>query len=108
MGTGGYGEVREAINLKTGKPCAIKFVSEKGLGSLPDELLAMEIRHRNVLSLNQTGTDFLKYADGRQEKKHFLEMDVADGGELFDWIAHGGRFDEDLGRYYFSEAMRGI
>ena len=68
----------------------------------------MEIRHRNVLSLNQTGTDFLKHADGSQEEKHFLEMDVADGGELFDWIAHGGRFEEDLGRYYFSEAIRGI
>ena len=65
LGTGGYGEVREAINLKTGKRCAIKFVSEKGLGTLLDELLAMEIRHRNVLSLNQTGTDFLKDADGR-------------------------------------------
>jgi serine/threonine protein kinase len=108
LGTGGYGEVREAIHLKTGRHCAIKFISEKGLGSLPDELLAMEIRHRNVLSLNKTGTDFLIDADGRQEKKHFLEMDVADGGELFDWIAHGGRFDEDIGRYYFSEAIRGI
>lgn len=35
-------------------------------------------------------------------------MEVADGGELFDWIAHGGRFEEDLARYYFTECIKGI
>ena len=108
LGTGAYGEVREAIHLKSGRHCAIKFIDEKGLKSLQDELLGMEIKHRNVLSLNTYGEDFLKDPNGNQEKKHYLEMDVADAGELFDWIANSGLFEENLTKYYFSEAIKGI
>ena len=28
LGTGAYGEVREAVKLKTGEACAIKFIGE--------------------------------------------------------------------------------
>lgn len=35
-------------------------------------------------------------------------LELASGGELFDFIALSGRFEEPLARYYFKEFMTGL
>jgi serine/threonine protein kinase len=35
-------------------------------------------------------------------------LELADGGELFDWIKWTGRFEEPLARYYFHQLISGL
>jgi serine/threonine protein kinase len=35
-------------------------------------------------------------------------LELASGGELFDFIANSGRFEEPIARYYFKQFMEGL
>ena len=35
-------------------------------------------------------------------------LELASGGELFDFIANSGRFEEPIARYYFIQFMEGL
>lgn len=37
-----------------------------------------------------------------------MVLEIATGGELFDFIANSGRFPEPLARYYFKQFMNGL
>ena len=45
-------------------------------------------------------TEFVDAKDNKEMKK-FIVTEIADGGELFDWISIGGKFEEPLARFYF-------
>ena len=38
----------------------------------------------------------------------YIVLELALGGELFDFIAISGKFDEPLARYYFKQFMDGL
>jgi serine/threonine protein kinase len=42
------------------------------------------------------------------EKKRFVVLELAYGGELFDYIAQSGYFSEPLARHFFKEIMIGL
>ena len=102
LGKGGYAEVYEGADVQTGERVAIKFVNEKGLVLIKDEINAMmSIQHENVLrgiefSINEH--DFTDQNGHKQEKVNYLITELAREGELFDWICFGGCFQEPLAR----------
>ena len=54
------------------------------------------------------GNDFYRKKNGSSEKRYYIALEIAEGGELFDYIASGGRFPEPLARYYFKQFMDGL
>lgn len=34
--------------------------------------------------------------------------EIAEGGELIDWLIHGGRFEEPVARFYFRQLIDGM
>jgi serine/threonine protein kinase len=38
---------------------------------------------------------------GKVTTVSFIVLELASGGEIFDYIANSGRFDEKIARYYF-------
>jgi serine/threonine protein kinase len=39
---------------------------------------------------------------------NYIVLEIAQGGELFDFIAQSGRFSEPLARHFFKEFMSGL
>lgn len=69
---------------------------------MEEEILAMtEIKHPNVLRAIEIGENYMVDAKDNKEMKKFIVTEIANGGELFDWISIGGKFGEPLARFYF-------
>ena len=48
------------------------------------------------------------YPNGKHEKVIYIVLELAKGGELFDYIAVGGRFSEQISRFYFKQLIDGL
>lgn len=71
----------------------------------------LTIEHQNVLKcieFSQNAHDFTDKDGYTQEKVNYLVTELAAEGELFDWIAAGGRFEEPLARLFFNQMISGI
>jgi serine/threonine protein kinase len=38
----------------------------------------------------------------------YIVLELALGGELFDFVANSGRFEEPVARYYFKQILEGL
>ena len=54
------------------------------------------------------GQDYYIKKNGSKKKVEYIVLEHALGGELFDFIAHTGAFDERVARYYFIQFMNGL
>lgn len=54
------------------------------------------------------GTAIYKKNSGKQKEVSYIVLELALGGELFDFIANSGRFEEPIARYYFKQFMEGL
>lgn len=45
---------------------------------------------------------------GKSRKVDYIVLELGQGGELFDFIAISGRFEESLARYFFKQFMEGL
>ena len=62
----------------------------------------LELKHPNILNLVEYSKDgVVHHPNGKQEKVIYIVLELAKGGELFDYIAVGGRFSEAVARFYF-------
>jgi serine/threonine protein kinase len=67
----------------------------------------MYLKHQHVLEIIDHGTlDYVKPHKTRQVD--FIALQLAERGELFDFISVSRRFDERLARFYFRQFMDGL
>ena len=59
-----------------------------------------QLAHPNVVKQIDYGISFYKKG-GVEKPFKFIALELCKGGELFDFIAHGGPFSERACRYYF-------
>jgi serine/threonine protein kinase len=64
--------------------------------------------HTNVIQLLDKGVALYEKGKGKDEEVTYIVLEIAQGGELFDFIAQSGRFSEPLARHFFHEFMMGI
>eukprot|EP00755_Sulcionema_specki_P012954 Sspe_Gene.52730::Locus_29195_Transcript_1_1_Confidence_1.000_Length_1790::g.52730::m.52730 len=90
LGHGSFGEVKYAVNSKTGEQAAVKICvkqaldSKRGREQLQREIANMKaLKHPNVLAL---------YEVFETPHNFYLVMELASGGELFDLIQDHKRF----------------
>ena len=61
-----------------------------------------KLQHPNVIRQFEHGSDNYKRADGSVKRKlEYIVLEIAKGGELFDYVANSGELNEDEARYYF-------
>jgi serine/threonine protein kinase len=71
------------------------------------DLLYVEVKamaclnHENIVNQLQYGTDMYIKSSGKQKEVSYIVLELAAGGELFDFISASGRFEEPLARYFF-------
>ena len=54
------------------------------------------------------GIGIYEKTNGSKQEVQFIVLELALGGELFDFVAISGRFNEPLARFFFFQFMRGL
>lgn len=113
LGEGGFSQVRLGTHEKTGELAALKILHKKSGDSrnaserkqVETEIDAMKkIQHKNVLQMK----DFDMNLTFRDKEVILIVLELAPGGELFEYLSFTGAFSEIVTRTYFHQLMYGI
>jgi len=67
------------------------------------------LSHPNIVNLIEYSEDgIVKKSNGREEHVIYIVLELATGGELFDYVATTGRFSESIARFYFKQLIEGL
>lgn len=118
IGRGASCKVKLGNDLESGRPVAIKIMKscldEKLKALIMNEVSAMDVlSHENIVKQMEYGLGQIVNKDENDVVKeikdvNFIVLELAEGGELFDFIANTGRFGESLARYFFIQFMNGL
>lgn len=106
-----------AVEPSTKNYVAIKIL-KKGNPRLDDkflELVMTEVQtmdglsHPNILNMLEYSKDgVVKKSNGQSEAVIYIVLELAQGGELFDFVAQTGRYSEHVARFYFNQLLDGL
>jgi len=117
LGEGANSKVKLAIDPQNNKKYAAK-VFKKGDPSLDKKFLDMmheevsvmrNMHHKNLINIvdyNEHGQKIKK--NGDKVDVIYIVLELAPGGELFDYVAISGKFSEPIARFYFKQFMDGL
>ena len=65
--------------------------------------------HQRIVKLKDFGDeDYVNERTGRTKKVFYIATELAQGGELFDFLSISGKFSEPIARYYFKQLLEGL
>jgi serine/threonine protein kinase len=114
LGSGAFSTVKLAKHKATGELVALKVIKDDALKnqmtleSFKNEIEIMqEISHPYLVNLKGYTTEGNFKSETGEEKTNviYLNLELAKGGELFDFIAQTGSFSEPVARYYFHQII---
>lgn len=110
--------VKLAKDMKTGTEVALKIMktdvnkskNTKLLDLFYNEINTMKtLDHPNVLKvLGHSERAVAEKTDGSKIVINYMALELAKGGEIFDFIAESGRFSEKVARYYFHQLISAL
>jgi serine/threonine protein kinase len=120
LGSGGYSKVKLAQHSETGEYFAIKIMKDsneehhrKMIESVISEVKTMSQFKKedhpfivNLVEYNREGV--LEKDNGAQRRVFYIVLELASGGELFDFVASTGAFSELVARYFFRQLIEGL
>lgn len=114
LGEGASCKVKLAVDTRNGTKVALKLmndIQDKEIHQLLVTEIEMcsKLQHENVIRQYEYGSaDYIR-ADGSVKRKcEFIVLEIAKGGELFDYVANSGPFSEDEARFYFKQLLGGL
>jgi len=117
LGEGGYARVKLGTHVDTGEKVALKVLIKKHLKTETTEFRQVKreiealslLKHPNILRMHSVNWD-AKYPkkDGTFQDVLLIVLELAEGGELFDFLSYTGCFNEKIARTYFHQLMDGL
>jgi hypothetical protein len=117
LGEGGFARVKLGTNKETGERVALKVLAKKNLDTSSTEFKQVKreidaltiLQHPNILRMHEADWN-AKYprADGELQDVLLIVLELAGGGELFDFLSFTGCFDERVARTYFHQLIAGL
>lgn len=113
LGEGASAEVWEASSLNGNGRYALKCIklagtpekNENSLNLLENEYKALvELESSGIIGIREIGKGFIQEM-GVEIPVMYLVIELANGGELFDYVAHTGPFSEILARNYIKSLI---
>lgn len=113
LGEGGFSQVRLGTHERDGRKVALKILEKKPGNSVnsterkqvESEIDAMKkITHKNVIQL----VDFTLDMVYKKKNIILVVLELAPGGELFEYLSFTGAFEEPLARSYFHQLVEGL
>ncbi|EAR92948.2 Serine/Threonine kinase domain protein (macronuclear) [Tetrahymena thermophila SB210] len=117
IGEGRYAKVKLGIDMETKKKVAIKIMREQSITDESSlELFINEVKILNQVTPNPNIVQLQrvclngKYTkcDGREFGVLYYVMKIAENGELFKFLMHTSKFEEDLARFFFKQILESI
>lgn len=102
--------VKLAIDKESQKTYAVKILKDGFTKYLQNEIQTLErVQHPNMVNL----IDFLPKADylkknGTTKKVTAIVIELAEGGEMFEFLFQTGRFSEEITRFYMAQILDSI
>ena len=117
LGSGANSKVKLGQHKDTKNFFAIKIL-KKGNPNMDSKFLELvmtevetmsKLQHPNIVNLIEYSKDAnVEKEDGTKQPVICIALELATGGELFDYVALTGRFQEDVARYYFKQLIDGL
>lgn len=114
LGSGLNSKVKLGQDITTGKNVAIKIMKndalkqESNLKAMKTEYeVLLQLKHPNIirlLELEDSGT-YRKKNGKVKTGTVYAALELAENGEIFDYLANTGRFSEPVARYFFKKMM---
>ena len=107
LGEGGYSKVYLGHGPEgPSKAVAVKVI--KSFKGKEGEVMQEEVdnikglEHAHIIKLLEFGkdADIVKHPSGKAKKCSYIVLELAAGGEIFDFVAETGCFSEEVCRYY--------
>merc|ERR1711988_1460666 len=106
LGHGAFGRVKLVKHLSNGSTYALKCQAKKAIveNSLQEHILMersilMKLDHPFVLKL---------FSSLQDSKYVYFVLEILLGGELFTWLRNMGRFEENAGKFYGGQVVKGF
>ena len=106
LGVGGSCKVKVAED-NTGSKYAMKTFTKvkKYKRQIAAEIETLtRIKHPHIVNMIEHGNGL----DRHEHPFHYILLELANGGSMFDYAAYSGRFDEVFARHYFLQLMEGL
>jgi serine/threonine protein kinase len=115
LGSGLQGKVKYGVHTATGEQVALKIIDKKQLRArelqnLQREIMSLKVaQHDNVIGLRALDLN-ARYPkkDGSSKEVILIVLEMASGGELFDFMMFTGSFSEEVARTYFRQLASGL
>jgi serine/threonine protein kinase len=76
---------------------------------IKNEVTAMQaLDHKHLVKLVDFDLEGKYSSEGKEKKRTFMVLELALGGELFDFICDGQRLDEKTCRYFYKQIIEAI
>lgn len=115
MGKGMQASVRRGKDLQTGVQVALRVVDRRQLTPAKLQKLEQEINmmkivsHPNVISLKHVEMDIeWQRLDGSTKRVAMMVLELADNGELFDYLMYSGHFSDEITRAYMRQLVSAL
>jgi len=68
-----------------------------------------KLNHENIVNLIEYDKEgILEKSNGERKTVFYIVLELASGGELFDYVAQTGAFSEKVARFYFKALINGL
>jgi len=103
LGTGSYGHVRLGTHVVTGEQFAIKTLKDaQNRKGIQREIAILKLLdHPNIVKLHDV-------IEEQKTGTFYLILELASGGELFDYIVARGKLKEKEARKFFRQVLSGV
>lgn len=105
LGQGAYAKVFLGVD-NNDQPCAIKVMGRDDTNLVKSELAALEaLNHPNIINMIEYNTKGNFEKNGKSTEISYIALELADGGELIDYVMTNGPFEERMSRFFFTEII---
>lgn len=66
------------------------------------------LHHPNIVNLIEVGKGNISNPKKGSKSVDYIVLELVAGGELFDFVANSGKFNEPIARYFFGQFMEGL
>ena len=116
LGTGGFADVFLAKNKETEQVWALKIIVKNSDFTSDFEVFIQkeinvmkELNHKHIVNLIEASTNGVyRKRDGSSYNVCYLALELASGGDLFDYVAQTSRFSEDIVRYFLHQIVSAL